>query len=164
MKINYFVTFILFAAFTTIVQAQTLTTLLQETKGTTPLAYYELSKEAEGLYQQGNYAKAAEALEKLTTAYQYDGEKWYLLGRSQYALGQFKEAAQAFVKAEEIGVPPAARSNVAYAARAFAQAGNTNLALDWLEKSVFANRYESQGQLFQEKNLIIFAGIRDFKS
>ncbi len=157
MRINYFVTFILLATFITAAQAQTLNALLQEAKGTTPLAYYELSREAEVLYQQRNYGKAAEALEKLTTAYPYDGEKWYLLGRSRYALGQFKEAAQAFVKAEEIGVPPTARSNGADAARAFAQAGDTNLALDWLEKSVFVNRYESPEQLFQEK---IFDSLR----
>ena len=152
-----FALFLLILALSVFAGAQSPMELAQEAKNMTPAAYYELSQEAERIYQQQNYAKAAQAYEKLTAAYPFDGEKWYLLGRARYQTGQFKEAAQAFVKAEEIGVPPHARFNVAYAARAFAQAGDANRALDWLERSVFVNRYEASLGLFQER---VFDNLR----
>lgn len=117
----------------------------------TPTAYYELSQEASRLFQQKDYAKAGEAYRRLTEAYSFDGATWFMLGRSRYEQGEFAAAAQAFVKADEMGVPAAARSNAGYAALAFARAGNANLALDWLERAILVYRHEQPLALLQNK-------------
>ncbi|MCA1623704.1 MAG: hypothetical protein LC768_05480 [Acidobacteria bacterium] len=150
MKRISFIAFILFASLITTVQAQTTTTLLKGTQEITPLAYYELSKEAEQFFQQQNYAKAAEAYEKLTKAYPFDGEKWRRLGVSLYQLGKFLEAAPVFLKAHELGVFPFPQFNALNAAKSFARAGDAKNALLWLEKALRDLRFNQKPSLLKD--------------
>ncbi len=120
--------------------SQTPVELAQGVKGTTPTAYYELSREAERLFQQMDYVKAVDVYSKLTAAYPYNGDDWYWLGRALYANKQFKEAGNSFRKANELGTAVQARnSSASYAALAFAQANESHLALDWLERTFTYN-------------------------
>jgi tetratricopeptide (TPR) repeat protein len=138
--------FLLMFALSFVARAQTTMELLPETKGITPLAYYELSQEAERLLMQNDYAKAAEAYEKLTKAYPLDGEKWRRLGVSLYQLGKFREAIPAFLKAQEFGVSPYPQANVIYIARSYARAGDVENALIWLEKAIQQFRYNLESR------------------
>src|SRR5437762_9448203 len=94
-----FIVFILLTALTTTTPAQSAIELVRGAKEMTPAAYYELSQEAERLYIQKNYAKAAEAYEKLTRAYPWDGEKWQALAFALYLQGKYREAIEPFLKA-----------------------------------------------------------------
>jgi tetratricopeptide (TPR) repeat protein len=155
-KIFALVLLILALSFT--FNAQTPIELAQGAKGITPADYYELSQEAERFYQQQNYAKAADAYAKLTAAYPLNGENWYWLGRALYQNGKFKEAANSFVKADELGTSFQGRNNAAFAALAFAQANEPNPALDWLERTVVTyHNAEATNFLLQQNG---FAGLR----
>jgi tetratricopeptide (TPR) repeat protein len=150
MKIIYFIAFFLLIGLASTIQAQKTTVLLQGTQEITPLAYYELSREAEQFYQQQNYAKAAETYEKLTKAYSLDGEKWHRLGTSLYQLGKFREAIPAFLKAYELGVPSFPQYNALDIAKSYARAGDTENSLMWLGKTLHDLRFNQKPSLLSD--------------
>lgn len=143
------------------VGAQTPTELVQGAKGISPVDYYELSLEASRLFEARDYAAASNAYERLIKAYPYDGKNWHWLGRSLYETKRFKEAANSFQKAYELGTPlPAGQLNPAgYTALAFAKANEPEAALDWLERAIVNHNYSGvnySGILRDEA----FAGLR----
>jgi tetratricopeptide (TPR) repeat protein len=161
--------FILAALSSAVYSQTTPSTLIKGVEGINPTAYYALSQEANQLFQQKDYAKAAEAYEKLTKAYPLDGETWYFFGRALYESGQFRAAGQAFDKVDELGVRAyisVPNSNfTAYtasfprlAALGYMRANEPERALDWLEKAVVKYHLESPQTLFQDK---VFAPLKD---
>lgn len=117
------------------VRAQTPTELAQGGRGLSPLDYYTLSDKARARFEAGDYAAAVNAYEQLTKSYPNNGDSWYWLGRAQYANKQFKIAGNSFRKAFELGTGVQARNRSGwYAALAFAQANEPEMALDWLER------------------------------
>ena len=140
------------------VNAQTHIELVQGVKGITPTAYYELSQAAEQFFQQKNAAKAAQAYDKLTKAYPFVGENWLRLAQSLQALGRFKEAADAFAKAQELGLPRATHWNAVDVAQSYARAGDVENALLWLEKANRQFRFGNRSSLMKEPG---FASLKD---
>jgi tetratricopeptide (TPR) repeat protein len=138
-----FIVFIFLTIWATSLQAQSTTELVRGAKEMTPSAYYDLSQEAERLYLQKNYPKAAEAYEKLTNAYPWDGEKWQALAFALYVQGKFREAIEPFLKADEFGISVASHFNAYYIAKSYARAGDTENALIWLEKTVGQLRFNN---------------------
>ena len=141
---------LLSVSFTT-ARAQAPGPLVQGLEGVTPVAYLALSREAGRLYEAKEYGGAAEAYERLVGAYPIDPANWWWLGRSRHALEQYREAAHAFREADKLGVPAYARALPAYAALAWAQAGEPDSALTWLEKALVEYRYEAPISLLQIK-------------
>jgi tetratricopeptide (TPR) repeat protein len=143
MQRKFLILAVIVATFLT-VQAQTPVELAQGVKGITPTVYYELSREAKRLFEQKDYAKAADALIRLTAAYPYNGETWHLLGRALYESKQFKQAAESFQIAYKFGtfVQGSGQLNTAgYAALAYAKANEPDLALEWLERAILNHNY-----------------------
>lgn len=148
---NIFAIFLAALALSYAVKAQTSAELAQGAKGIAPMAYYELSKEADQFFQQQNFAKAAETYEKLTRAYPFDGEKWRRLGASLYQLGKFREAAPAYLKAHELGVMSYPQYNALNIAKSYARAGDADNALVWLEKTLRDLRFNQKPSLLNDK-------------
>jgi tetratricopeptide (TPR) repeat protein len=136
--------FIVFIGFISVIYPQTAVDLVQGTTGMSSVTYYELLREAARHFQERRYAEAAENYKRLTAAYPFDGETWRRLGVSLYQTQKYREAANAYVKADELGVSPYPQTNAAGAALAFARAGENELALDWLEKAILKYRHENE--------------------
>lgn len=123
--------------------------LTQPVKEMTAQQYYELSTEAELKMAAGDNKTAADLYAKLVNAYSLDGENWARLGRVRYRLGDYRGAIEALKRGIELGHGFQGnlysgfiqRSMYAVAA-AYAQLGETDNALDWLEKSIKEHRYE----------------------
>jgi tetratricopeptide (TPR) repeat protein len=94
---------LILAALTSAAYSQTSVELVRGTTVMSSPAYYELLQEARRLYQQRDYAKAAEAYERLAEAYPFDGENWLRLGNSRYFLKQYQSAIESYKKARELG-------------------------------------------------------------
>ena len=125
------------------VGAQTPTEVVQGARGISPLDYYELSLEANRLFEARDYVAAAAAYDRLTKAYPYDGKNWHSLGRALYETKRFKEAANSFQKAYELGtsLPAGQLMTAGYTALAFAKANEPERALDWLERAIVNHNY-----------------------
>lgn len=137
---------------------QTPQTLVQGPQAMTPLTYHELRVEARQQYQQGNLEAATEMYERLVQAYPWDSGTWWLLGYIRYRTGEFHAAADAFGRADRLGVSASARWLPGFAAMAYARAGRPDSALVWLEKAIVEYRYEAPHVLLQDS---AFAELRE---
>jgi tetratricopeptide (TPR) repeat protein len=104
--------------------------------------YYEVYARAEEDAAKGESAAAASLYERLTQNYPDDAEIWIKLGGARSRANQFRAAAEAYSRALERGGEYP--GSLAYRiANLYAQAGDRNQALAWLEKSLaipFENR------------------------
>lgn len=153
-----FVTFFAFIVCLVQVRAQTPTELVQGLRGMSPLDYYELSLEAHQHIERRDYVAAANAFERLTKAYPYNGENWLRFAQLLRRIKKFKEAADAFAKAQELGLPRASHWNAVDVAESYARAGDVENALAWLEKANRQFRFGARSSLMKEPG---FASLKD---
>ena len=148
---------LILAALTSAAYSQTSVELVRGTTVMSSPAYYELLQEARRLYQQRDYAKAAEAYKRLGEAYPFDGENWLRLGNSRYFLKQYQSAIESYKKARELGF--GFQQRVAYIiAACHAQLGEKEQALEWLKKALYEHRYENRAQIISDDD---FKNLRD---
>lgn len=160
MKIysTVFVTFFAFIVSLVQIRAQTPTELVQGAQGMSPLDYYELSLEAHQHFEGRDYAAAANAFRQLTKSYPYNGENWLRFAQSLHRIQKFKEAARAFAKAQELGLPRASHWNAVDVAESYARAGDVENALSWLEKANRQFRFGARSSLMKALG---FASLKD---
>ena len=139
-------------------RAQDPIALIQGPNGITPLAYHQLAQEANRLYHRRDFAAAAQAYARLAEAYPWDGETWYRLAYARYQQREYRAAAEAFRKADELGVPAYARALPEFAARAHARAGEPDSALAWLKKAFEEYHRERPVALLQDST---FRNLRE---
>lgn len=119
-------------------------------QGMSPAVYYRLSQETDRFLSQGEYAKAADGFEKLTKAFPYDGLKWRRLGFSLYQLKKYREAVEPFMKAHRLGTYEGATLTSYYIAASYARAGDTENALNWMEKAINEYHYPGKPSLLDD--------------
>lgn len=132
--------------------------LIQGAEQITPINYYQFLQEAEQFYFKRDYVKAAAAYEKLTKAYPWKGESWRRLASSLYRLKRFRESVHAFIKAYEFGVPDNSQHYAMDIARAYAQSGDRDNALRWLNKVLGEFRFNQKPSLVNDP---AFASLKD---
>lgn len=120
--------------------------LIREVEGLSPAEYHDLSRQAEQSLGRGDYAKAAEILDKVLKAYPLEGLKWRRLGFSLYQAGKFQEAIPAFKKGNDLGHPLGRIVTGYYIAASYARAGDKDNALEWLNTIIY--RYHYAGKKF----------------
>lgn len=101
------------------------------------VAYYEAKERARALSAERRWAESEPLLERLVAEYPRDPENWTMLGRTQYRLGRFREAAHSWGQAgrligRDVGFPNGYRVALALAA-----AGDRQGALDTLRQMIF---------------------------
>lgn len=111
--------------------------------GITPLAYYNLARAAERSFEASDWAQAARLYEETTTAYPWNGEHWRRLGIARSRTREFRRAARAFARADEVGILPYPQHNAVNAARSYARAGEPDSALAWVERALYHYRLEN---------------------
>lgn len=122
----------------------------------TPAAFYELRTQAREHLRQRDWAAAVPLLERLHAAAPDDGLLEYWLGSSLYRSGHGDQALAHGLATFDAGY--GSEHQVAYLlAQAFAQAGEIDQALAWIERALAA-RYETRAQLQTDE---AFAGLRD---
>ena len=115
-----------------------------------PLDYLAGRDQAQRLLAQSNWARAARLLTILTTAYPYDGAQWHDLGIARMHQSDYTGAAAAFEQAQRYGLGADADENAAYAARAFAGAGDDHDAIKWLRICINDLTYREPQELLAE--------------
>ncbi len=87
----------------------------------------------DALFGKGDFAGAAQEFRKAIDANPEDGRSYYRLGAALYSLRKYDEAAHAFASAFKLDYaqPYAAASS----ARAYAAAGDTDQAVEWLQRA-----------------------------
>ena len=135
-----------------------------------PLAYFKQRTEALRLVKNQKWQEAIPILEGLTQQYQNDGDLFYVLGLSYYETGQFTNAIIALKKTLESGgtiltnIPTgSAPSNdiMIKIAKAYAEGGDKDNALVWLQKG-FAARYDEKPFVKDDPAFKDFSEDEDF--
>lgn len=102
-------------------------------------------EKAQALAAAKDFAGAAALYRQIVEQEPGNGRAWYALGQALHLQGQYAEAVEAYMKADELYfLPPRTRYNLACA---YAMGGNKNMALRTLEQAVSAGF--SQVQLLQ---------------
>ncbi|MFL5340741.1 MAG: TPR end-of-group domain-containing protein [Gemmataceae bacterium] len=120
------------------------------------VAYAERSQAARASYAAADFAKAAVAYQTLAESNPEDGENWLRLGRSRFQLKEYRPAIEALRRASDLGFGRL-QQNQLDIARAYAQLGDKDSALDWLSKALHEQRYEFRPNLEGDK---AFEGLR----
>ncbi len=109
-----------------------------------PTATPPSAAEADALIQKQDWGAAATAYEAIARAHPEDGLAWFRLGSARHSLGEYAAAAEAWLKAAEIGGNPVVPYNLACA---YARMGEKAKAFEWLDKSIAAGltRPEAMG-------------------
>lgn len=97
--------------------------------------YYEQFRRAQDLANKGEFAEVAALYARLTQSYPNDVEVWMKLGNARSKTKQFRAAAEAYSEALARGgeYPGSYAYRIA---SLYAQAGDKNQSLAWLEKSL----------------------------
>lgn len=141
--------------------AQSPVELARGAQGIAPREYLALSLEARRRFDAGDFAAAADAYERLTSAYPHDGAKWHQLGRALYEIGRFEQAGRSFENAYRLGtLIEAAPNSAVNAALAFAKANDPERALDWLERAIRDHRHSGVEYSLSLLRDEAFSGIR----
>jgi hypothetical protein len=118
------------------------------------------AKVADAAFQKHEWARAAEAYEKVTAASPEDGVAWLRLGISLVQLGRGSAAVLPLGKAQKLGVqPPFVQYQLA---QALALSGDTKGALGVLEALVEADYYPSGPPAALEKGFASLARDTQF--
>jgi len=97
--------------------------------------YYKQFTRAQDLAKEGKFEEAASTYERLTESYQDDAEIWIRLGNARAEANQSRGAAEAYSRALAHGGEYP--SSIAYRiASLYANAGDRNQTLAWLEKAL----------------------------
>jgi hypothetical protein len=90
---------------------------------------------AEAYFAKQDWPNAEKAYAAIVVADPGNGKAWFRLGVARQFQGKFKEAVEAYLKAEAMGHNPVVMFNLA---TAYARLGNKEEALGWLEKAAGA--------------------------
>jgi tetratricopeptide (TPR) repeat protein len=93
------------------------------------------AQSADAYFSKQDWPDAEKAYAAIVVAEPGNGKAWFRLGVSRQSQGKFKEAVDAYLKAEAIGHNPVVMFNLATAC---ARLGDKDDALGWLEKAVGA--------------------------
>ena len=99
----------------------------------------EMAK-ASALSRQGRWHQAEKILTQIVKKEPRNSHAWFLLGFAYHSLERMKEAIAAYEKSVAISEHPDAIYNLA---AAYARTGETEKALDWLEKFVSIRKITS---------------------
>lgn len=126
------------------------------------VAYYEAKEQARALSAERRWAESEPLLERLAAEYPRDPENWTMLGRTQYRLGKFREAAHSWGQAgrligRDVGFPNGYRVALALAA-----AGDRQAALDTLRQMIFVERGISRRDLDEWPEFAMLKEDREF--
>lgn len=124
--------------------------------GLSPDAYRDRVRAAQEALAAQRWAEAAKHYEEGAAAYPYDSRIWSQLAQIRTRLGDHQGAAAAYARAHEIGVPSYPQRIAAEAARAYARAGQPELAVKWLRTAIH-DRYLQPQSLVAEP---VFDAIR----
>jgi tetratricopeptide (TPR) repeat protein len=94
------------------------------------------SQQAQSLFRQQDWAKAAAAYAQLVRVNPYNGQYWHNYGFALHSLKRYDEAIKAWAKSVELGYQPA--TGLYNLACANSLAGSKEEALTWLEKAIDA--------------------------
>jgi tetratricopeptide (TPR) repeat protein len=129
-----------------------------------PVGYFNDIETARQFMRDGNYENAVPLLETAAQNYKDDGDIWGLLGVSKNKTGDWIGAVAAFEHALVLGITPwdldidlNPNDMMIAIAKAYAQAGNEDQALDWLEKGL-ALRYDERPDLASSDE---FSSLKD---
>ncbi|HEX2211522.1 MAG TPA: hypothetical protein VHG93_27800 [Longimicrobium sp.] len=111
------------------------------------VAYYEAKERARALSAERRWAETEPLLERLVAEYPRDPENWTMLGRTQYRLGKFREAAVSWGRAGQLTGRDVGFPNGYRVALALAAAGERDAALDTLRQMIFVERGISRRDL-----------------
>ena len=111
------------------------------------VAYYEAKERARALSAGRRWAETEPLLERLVAEYPRDPENWTMLGRTQYRLGKFREAAVSWGRAGQLTGRDVGFPNGYRVALALAAAGERDAALDTLRQMIFVERGISRRDL-----------------
>lgn len=124
-----------------------------------PLDLKKLRAEAVAAVQDGDFATAAAAFQKLTDADAKDAEAWHMLGYSLHGAGRLDEALVAHRKAAEF---PATKAAATYnIACVHALKGQRDEAFAWLDKAVAAG-FQDAGLAGEDPDLASLHGDERF--
>ena len=90
---------------------------------------------ADGYFLKQDWPNAEKAYASLVEAEPGNGKAWYRLGVARQSQKKYKEAVEAYLKAEAIGHNPVVMYNLG---SAYAQLGDKGNAFAWLDKAVAA--------------------------
>ncbi|MEW6738142.1 MAG: tetratricopeptide repeat protein [Acidobacteriota bacterium] len=91
------------------------------------------AKAADEFFQRKDWNKAVPAYQAITKAEPENGQAWYRLGYALHALGQYREAIEAFQHMLAIRPNPIAMYNIACS---YAKLNEKDHAYQWLEKAM----------------------------
>jgi tetratricopeptide (TPR) repeat protein len=125
-----------------------------------PPAQDSESQTADAYFAKQDWPNAEKGYAVIVAAEPGNGKAWYRLGVSRQSQGEFKEAVDAYLKAEAIGHNPVVMFNLA---TAYARLGDKENALGWLEKAVGAGFSQVQ-QAKNDPDLDSLRGEPRFKA
>ena len=105
---------------------------------------------ADSLLQLRDWPAAAQAYDALTRREPTNGRYWYRLGAAQYGMKQYREAVEAWTRAEAIGHNPVVMYNLGVG---YALLNDKDRAFEWLGKAVTAG-FQQEGQLQNDADLV----------
>ena len=124
-------------------RAQDVTALARGPRGVDPIEYRRLADSAAALLAARQWAAARDAWARVVAAYPHRADSWYQLGIARREAGDHLGAAQAYVRALEVGTAVDERFAAGHAAREYARAGHADSALAWLARAILDVRIES---------------------
>lgn len=137
------------------------------------IEYFNQRNEAVGLVENEKWQEAIPILEKLTQAYQKDGDIFYLLGLSYYQVQQYPNAINALKKILDLGGGTVLTGNpvgsdpsndiMIQIAKAYSLNGDKANALLWLQKG-FEARYDEKPFIIGDPAFESFNDDKDFKA
>lgn len=170
-KIKIYTTVIIGIFITTLIICPEAFSQSQKNNIKSPFEYFNERTEAFDLVKNKKWQEAIPILESLTLQYQNDADLFYLLGLSYYETGQFKNAIIVLKKTLESGgtiltdIPTgSAPSNdiMIKIAKAYAEDGDTENALVWLQKGC-ASRYDEKPFLKGDPAFKAFNEYQEFQ-
>jgi tetratricopeptide (TPR) repeat protein len=118
--------------------------------GMQPLEYAAVLEEARTLFSRRSWSDAIPLYERLVRAYPHDGDTWRELAVARYNNSDFSRAAAAYENAARLGVSPGRSRPDVGAARAHARAGNSDLAVAWLNRALDETKHTNPDALLAE--------------
>lgn len=121
---------------------------------TTPAATPITPQAADSLLQHQDWPAAANAYDALTRQEPKNGRYWYRLGAAHYGMKHYREAVDAWTRAEAIGHNPVVMYNLGVG---YALLDDKDRAFEWLDKAVTAG-FQQEGQFQQDADLSTLRG------
>ena len=137
---------------------------------TDPVSYYANRVRAIQLVTDENWQEAKPLLQELTAEFKDDGDTWFILGLTHMGLEQWQEATEALENSLALGTRlfgmPGGGANpndmMIRLAEAYAQMGNENQAIHWINQALTA-RWDDRPRLAGNPNFKSFQASEAFE-